>query len=182
MPLDYKAERIEKPNLLLIAGNGRNVGKTFLVCEIIKQISKSSEVIGVKISSHFHPVEKKNVLCETNEFTIVEENEISEKDSSLMLQAGAVNVYFLMASQKNLRKAFLWLNKNLLSGAIVCESGGLAELVNPGLFLFVKSSGDEIVKDNQMQFSPVIVENDGECFNFNIQNIIYDNNRFSIKQ
>jgi len=182
MPLDSKVVRINKPNLLLIAGNGRNVGKTFLACKIIKQISKSSEVIGVKISSHIHPVKNKNILCETNDFIIVEENEVTKKDSSLMLQADAGKVYFIMATQKNLKKAFSWMNENLPDEAIVCESGGLVRIVDPGLFLFVKRSEDEIVKDNQMQFSPVIVENDGECFNFNIENIIYDDNGFSIKQ
>lgn len=182
MQLETKKQMIEKPNLLLVAGNGRNVGKTFLACKIIKQLSKTNEVIGIKISSHFHSVETGNVLVETNGFIIVEEIEISKKDSSLMLQAGAKKVYFIMAARENLRKAFLWLNKILPEQAIICESGGLREIVEPGVFLFVKKSGDKIAKKGHMQFSPEIVENDGENFDFNIQNISFNHNRFLIEQ
>ena len=157
------------------------MGKTFLACKIIEQISKISEVTGIKISSHFHPVKKDNVLIETNEFIIVKETEISGKDSSLMLQAGAIKVYFVMAAQENLQNAFLWLNKVLPEEAIVCESGGLGEIADPGVFLFVKNTDDQIVKKGYVQFSPRIVENNGENFDFNIRDISFDNNRFSLK-
>lgn len=181
MPPGNKIERTRQPNLLLIAGNGRNVGKTFLACKIIEQISKKNDVIGIKISSHFHPAEMDNVIIETNEFIIVEEIEISGKDSSLMLQAGAGKVYFVMAVQENLQKAFLWLNNVLPERAIVCESGGLGEFVDPGVFLFVKKPDEEIVKKWHKQFAPVMFENNGENFDFNIQRISFSNNRFSIE-
>ena len=94
--------KVQKPNFLLIAGNGRNVGKTFLACKIIRQLSKKQEVIGVKVSPHIHPVNKGKIIIKKNGFIIIEEDQITQKDSSLLLQAGAQKVYFVMAARENL--------------------------------------------------------------------------------
>ncbi len=48
------------PNILLIAGTGRNVGKTLLACEIIQQLSKTMAVTAIKTSSHEHPLSPAN--------------------------------------------------------------------------------------------------------------------------
>lgn len=174
--------RKPKPNFLLVAGNGRNVGKTYLTCEIIKHLVKTNEVIGIKISSHFHPLENNKVIVQTKDFVIIEENRISQKDSSLMKQAGAQKVYFVMSPQENLEQAFLYLEKLLPVKAIVCESGGLHDLINPGVFLFVNKEGQEIVKQNHLQFSPKLILNDGENFGFDISCIEFKNNKFSIRK
>ncbi|NQU52566.1 MAG: hypothetical protein HQ522_08505 [Bacteroidetes bacterium] len=172
--------KVQLPNLLLIAGNGRNVGKTFLATKIIKQLSQKEEVVGVKISPHFHPFDEETVLFKNDEFVILEEKKINSKDSSLLLQAGAVKVYFVMVLQQNLQQAFLQLNKFLPQKAIVCESGGLHEFINPGLFLFVKRAGEEIRKEHLLKFLPQIVENDGTNFTLDISNIEFNNNHFSL--
>ena len=99
-----------------------------------------------------------------------------------MLQAGASRAFFVMAKQQNLRKAFLQLNKFLPETAIVCESGGLVEIIDPGLFLFVIVSGDEIFKKDYMRFSPTIIENNCDGFSSDISNIRFINNHFSLKQ
>jgi hypothetical protein len=182
MHLGRSDKKIIIPNMLLIAGNGRNVGKTFLACKFIEQISRSQKVIGVKFSSHIHPVEKKDIIIETKDFVIVEENKISNKDSSMMLQAGASKVYFVMAKKRSLKTAFLQLNKLLPDTAIVCESGGLAEFINPGVFLFVKKTGDEIIRKDYLRFSPEIVENSSDSFGNDISNINFTNNRFSLRK
>jgi hypothetical protein len=173
-------QKVQMPNILLVAGNGRNVGKTHLACGIIRQLSQKEGVVGVKISAHFHPVDKGKVIVQKEDFKIIEEDQITQKDSSLLLQAGAKKVYFVMANQPNLDQAFLYLNEILPKTAIVCESGGLHEYINPGLFLFVKRKGDRNIKKHLLKYHPVIVENDGVNFNLNISNIKFSNNRFSI--
>lgn len=171
----------EMPNLILIAGNGRNVGKTFLVCKIIEKLAKEQEIIGLKISPHFHGIEESKIIIRTEDFIITEETQINQKDSSLMWQAGAKKVYFVMAEQKNLQKTFLRLQTFLHNKAIVCESGGLHEFVNPGISLFVKRTHDQIIKPHLLNYSPVIVENNGSSFNFNINKIRYSNHQFTIE-
>jgi len=42
------------PNILLITGNGKNVGKTTLSCRIIENQNNEYDFIAVKISTHFH--------------------------------------------------------------------------------------------------------------------------------
>lgn len=173
--------RFEIPNLLLIAGNGRNVGKTFLACKIIKHLSINQEVIGLKISPHFHEIEKSKILIQSDKFVIIEETKLNKKDSSLMLQAGAERVFFVMAEQENLQAAFLQLKTFLPKKAIVCESGGLREYIIPGGFLFVKKENEKIIKSQQLKYSPIIVENNGSGFDFNTEKIEYTNNRFLIE-
>ncbi len=165
------------PNLLLIAGNGRNVGKTFFACRIIEYFSKSAEITGVKVSPHFHPVNNADVLFENEHFIIVNESLINTKDSSLMLQAGAKQVFFAMVKPGFIAEAFKKLLPLLPETPIVCESVQLHEVVTPGLFLYVKREGDEIVKPESLKYSPLIVNNDGENFDFEVQNIQFENNR-----
>ena len=173
--------RIQKANYLLVAGNGRNVGKTHLSCKIIRHLAKNVDVIGVKISSHFHPVENNTVLVKNKKFVLVEETQVTQKDSSLMKQAGAQKVYFMMAAQENLKAAFSVLEKLLPEKAIVCESGGLHEIINPGLFLFVNRDGSELTKQHHLVYSPIQIQNNGKMFDFDITRIKFKNKRFLIQ-
>lgn len=168
-------------NLLLISGNGRNVGKTYLACKTIEFLSENMNVTGVKISPHFHTYDESSVIIKNKKFIIVEEKLINGKDSSLMLQAGAKRVFFLMVKQQDIEDAFESLKKFLPDSAIVCESGGLSEVVKPGIFLFVKKTGDKIEKKYLLQNAPVIVNNDGTNFDFDIRNIQVINNSFYLK-
>lgn len=174
--------RKTKSNFLLIAGNGRNVGKTYLTCKIIQHLAKTNAVIGVKVSSHFHPIENNKIIIENKDFVIVEETQVSQKDSSLMKQAGAQKVYFIMAPQESLEQSFLYLEQLLPEKAIVCESGGLHEIINPGLFLFVNAKEKDLVKQHHLKFSPIIVVNDGEKFDFDILRIEFKHNTFLIRK
>lgn len=169
------------PNLILIAGNGRNVGKTHLACQIINQLAKKHIVTGLKISPHFHEINEENILVKNEKFVIAEEKQFTSKDSSRMIHAGAEKVYFVMVKQENLSDAIDELIKILPQKCIVAESGGLHEFVTPGMFLFVKRTGDEIVKSHLLDYSPFIVNNDGNNFDFNIQRIGFEKNIFSIK-
>lgn len=173
-------KRKPKPNFLLIAGNGRNVGKTHLSCQVISHLAKSNKVIAIKISSHFHSIEENKVIVQNDNFIIIEESQVSQKDSWRMKQAGAQKVYFIMAAEENLEQAFSYLEKLLPEEAIVCESGGLHELINPGAFLYVNKVGQELVKQNHLKFNPELIMNDGKNFDFDIARLEFKNNRFSI--
>jgi hypothetical protein len=174
------SNHIKMPHLLLIAGNGRNVGKTFLACKIIEYLSKSTEVTGLKISPHFYQVTESDILFSNEHFIITNEKQINAKDSSLMLQAGAKHVFFVMVKPGFIAEAFEKLLPFLPETPIVCESAQLHEVVTPGLFLFVKRAGDEIVKPEYLKYSPVIVNNDGNHFDFDFQQIQFENNKINL--
>jgi len=179
--LGVKKTTLKFPNLLLIAGNGRNVGKTTLACKIISWFSAEKEVVGLKISPHFYEFNEADVVFKNKQVAIVEEKKIDTKDSSLMLQAGAKKVYFVMVKPEHLHRAVEHMIKILPNKLIVCESGGLHEYVNPGLFLMVNRKGKEIVKTNLLQYDPIIVNNDGKNFDFDIHQVEFKNHQIKLK-
>jgi hypothetical protein len=172
---------IKIPNILLIAGNGRNVGKTTIACKIISFFATKTEVLGLKISPHFHSYNQNDVVFKNDKIVIIEEKQINSKDSSLMIQAGAKKVYFVMVKPEHFVEEIDKLIEVLPDNFIVCESGGLHEFVAPGLFLMVKRNGDEIVKKHLLQYSPIIVNNDENNFDFNIQKLEFVNHQIKIK-
>lgn len=171
---------LKLPNLLLVAGNGRNVGKTWFSCGVIKHLAKSTKVSAIKISAHFHPFNEIDLIAKNERFVITEEKQINTKDSSLMLQAGAQKVYFIMAAQENLNEAFSQLKPLLPNHAIVCESGGLHQLLTPGLFFFINHQGKEIVKEHHLNYSPIVVTNDGENIDFDINRISFHGGKIEL--
>jgi len=94
-----KNNLIDMPNLLLIAGNGRNVGKTFLACKIIKELANKLKVIGLKVSPHFHDFEKSRIIAQSDDYIVIEETQINQKDSSPEQKR-----FFLLWPGKNIYK------------------------------------------------------------------------------
>lgn len=170
-------KRISIPNMLLIAGNGRNVGKTTLACKIIAYFSEKHEVNAVKISPHFHAFNEGEVLFKSLEFVIYRENKLTGKDSSRMLRAGAKNVYYVTAQQNQLNEVLNALLPLINNGLTIVESGGLNEFVEPGLFFFVNYKKKKITKPHLLEYHPKYVENDGENFDINPEQLIFSNNR-----
>ncbi len=149
---------IQYPNLLLIAGTGRNTGKTTLACEIIKKTSLQQKVIGIKISPHFHGgTESLKHIGGTNNYNLYEEtlSDISGKDSSKMLASGAELVFYIEVLDEFILEAFQFLLKYIPENtAVVCESPALRNVVSPGIFIIV----DNISQQNKKQ--DVLVKKD----------------------
>ena len=174
-------KRVNLPNLLLIAGNGRNVGKTTLACQIIAYFSEKMPVTGLKITPHFHDYDETDLVFKNEKFIILDESKDHEKDSSRMLKAGANKVFFVMAKPEFSGEAAQKILQFLPSNMVVCESGGLNEFVNPGIFLMVKRSGDEIIKTHLLNYSPIIVNNNGTDFDFSIHQLEFNNKTIKLK-
>ena len=177
-----KDTKIDYPNLLLIAGNGRNVGKTYFACRVIGSLSEYTPITAIKITSHIHEHNNDDVLIKDKHYVILQEKQITGKDSSLMLQAGAKQVFFVMAEPGYLPEAFEKLSGYLPETPIVCESGGLHEIINPGLFFFLQSTGTPLRKSHHLIHNPIIVQNDGENLTFDYTKIQLNNNKFSLDQ
>ncbi|WP_319503122.1 hypothetical protein [uncultured Draconibacterium sp.] len=175
-----KDTKIDYPNLLLIAGNGRNVGKTYFACRVIESLSKQAPITGLKITSHIHAHNSNDVLLKDKHYLILQEKQITGKDSSLMLQAGAKQVFFVMAEPKYLPEAFDKLSAYLPETPIVCESGGLHDIIHPGLFYFIQLKETQVKKTQHLIHNPIIVINDGENLKFDYTKIQLINNKFSL--
>ena len=173
--------KLHLPNLLLISGNGRNVGKTTLACKIISHFAKTTDVIGLKVSPHFHSHDPMDVVFQNEKLVILEEKQINGKDSSLMLQAGANKVYFVMVKSEDIEDEFENLTKILPNKLIICESGGLIDHAKPGLFFMVNLKGKAIVKNQYLKFSPEIVLNDGKSFNIDLKHLEFTGKQIRLK-
>lgn len=126
------------PNILIVRGTGRNVGKTVSACKIIERLAKDNTPIGIKISAHFHELENPVFVSRSDEFEIIEEKSRSAKDSSRMLQAGAEKVFYIQSGNRILAIAFETLLDQIdPSKPVVVESGGLYDFVEPGILVHV---------------------------------------------
>jgi hypothetical protein len=128
------------PNILLVTGNGKNVGKTTLSCAVIEHFKKE-KIIGVKISPHFHDFDPdiEDVLYQTDDIIIIEEHRKNTgKDSSKLKTAGAYRVFFVMVLDHNLQQAFDKLIE--FAGTeypMIIESAALRNIIKPSIFLLL---------------------------------------------
>jgi len=132
----------EVPNMLMIGGNSRHAGKTTLACRIISKLSVLDEVIAFKVTS-IRPGESEmhgnHGTEDFSGFSVIEETDThSEKDTSLMLQAGAKHVFYVRADEDSVEQAIAEFLDRYNSGQpIICESRHLSKFVKPGLFLMM---------------------------------------------
>lgn len=161
------------PNILLVAGDGQNVGKTTLVCDLINKFSRKNEIVAVKISSHIHPQSSDTKYLVKNEFyEIIEEtNSNGNKDSSKMLRAGASLVLYVQVLKDSLFTVLEELLIVVNNRICIVESGGLRDYIEPGLFLYLTKT-DSFKLNSNKQFANFILND----FNFsNLQIEIKEN-------
>jgi hypothetical protein len=144
-----KSEEMQKiPTLILIGGNSRHIGKTTLACEIIRAFSADFQITAFKITSIYIGDEKHHGSHELHlktEYQISREtNPSNPKDTSKMLQAGAADSFYIQALDHAAEKAWDNFYKSVpVHHMLVCESRSLRRFVEPGLFIYLKSSNVE---------------------------------------
>jgi hypothetical protein len=149
-------------NLLLVAGSGRNSGKTTFVCRIIKQFSDLG-ITSIKISPHFHEPSPGLVHVSGKPgLEIYEETaRNSTKDSSRMLESGATKVYYIQTQEESLYEAFSEVYLNIKSDSpVICESPSLINYLTPGMFVIMRSTYginrkniDDLIRHPHLQFT-----------------------------
>jgi hypothetical protein len=131
------------PNILLITGTGRNIGKTTLACRLIESVSKSFRVTGMKVTHHhdgFHGL------------LIQEETDLlGRKDTSSMLRAGAERSFYCQTDQDSSGLLIPFLEKLATEGTpLIIESGALHTILKPGLLVLVSHSDPSLVKPSSV--------------------------------
>jgi hypothetical protein len=179
---------MELPRLLIIAGTGRESGKTTLACRIIKNFCNSRPIIAVKISPHRHYFEPGGkIITQRDNLYIAEETDTGTgKDSSRMLAAGARRSFFVMAPEDLLLEAIHQII-DITGNAVfmICESGGLRRWVEPGLFLVVSGTGQKDKKPiarDLMAYEHTWISFDGIHFDFDINRIVIHDDGWKTEQ
>lgn len=132
-------------NLLLVGGNSRNIGKTTLLCKIIRAAADVEPVIALKVTS-IYPNDQgfhgEHELLRAGDFTITEEMGSGQpKDTLKMLEAGAIRSFYIQARDHAVEKAWhAFLEMIPKDHLLVCESRSLRRFIEPGLFIYLKSS------------------------------------------
>lgn len=142
----------------MIGSTGRNTGKTLFACKLLEQYTEKYDITGVKVVT-IDP-ERGNCprggkgcgVCTSleGEFEITEETGLNpSKDTCRMLLAGATRVYFLKVRNDALEKgAQALMNVVPRNSMVVCESNSLRKVVDPGRFIVIKNSDEEVIKES----------------------------------
>lgn len=112
---------------------------------LIRKFKEKAPVAAIKISPHNHdsayPLQKLN----SNEgFSVWQEQKNSGKDSGKFIEAGADPVFYIETSDLHLYDAFTYTAALFSSRLIICESGGLARYVKPGLLVYIQSPDGQL--------------------------------------
>ena len=140
--------------LILIGSTGRNSGKTFLASELVRRFNGTPVTVlkVTGIESRDGPCPRGGQGCGAcaiaGDFCLDEENSrAGTKDTSLLLAAGASQVFWLRCLRPALARGFAaFLERSGGTGPIICESNCLREVVKPAFFIMICNSGGKNVK------------------------------------
>ncbi len=166
-------------NILLVAGSGRNVGKTTFICRVLAQLSEQ-EPIAIKISPHFHqPTAGLKLLSEDVNYQVFKETDRTiDKDSSLFLQHGAHTSIYVQVNDENLQEAFIALLPYLdAEKPILIESAALHKYISSGLFLFIYNEESEKKPSTEanLKIADMVIKSDGKSFSIQPEQVKFDN-------
>jgi hypothetical protein len=163
---------MELNNMLIIGGASRNVGKTELVCGLLRRLGKANRIISLKISG-INPGSDSNHGDHgpaPEKFHLLEESSTEGlKDSSRMLLAGASRAFYLRTRDEYLKDAidyfFSIVNRRSI---VICESILVRRHIQPGLFIIIRSNNEESLKKSLgevQHLADLTIVSDGIAFN-----------------
>ncbi len=171
---------LHDPNLLVVGGTGRNVGKTEFVCRLIEKISRTEVVYALKVSAIFPDEEiyhGNHDGKESAHHLFEETRRETGKDTSRMLRAGASRVFYLRGDDSTILSAYAAFRRLVpAKAAIICESNSLAESVQPALQIMIRQK-DGIIKSRalpRLQLADMVVTSDGNSGFPELRKIHYD--------
>jgi hypothetical protein len=173
------------PNLLLVGGSNRNVGKTTLILNLIKKYKAQFSIIGLKVSSiqpgedQFHGT---HLNLESNFEVYEETNKDGQKDTSKMLIAGAKKVYYIRSTDELIPQAFNSLQSKIPPNVmIICESISLRKHLIPGVFILIQDARSENIKQSFVELKSLanqVITTDGNEFDFDVESIIIEHQKW----
>lgn len=167
------------PNILLLSGTGRNVGKTTFVCRLLNHFN-DIDIVTVKVSPHWHETKQgEMILFDNRRLMLMRENNLdSSKDTSRMLRCGAKEVFYLQYNEeKALIEAFYAiLGFGLDNQPMIIETAVLGKYIMAALHFRITRS-DQPKSDKPAPDVPFdrLITYDGSGFDFNPNGLIWNN-------
>ena len=164
------------PQMILIGSAGRNSGKTTLATALIEHFKTEYSVVGLKVTT----IKERDGKCPRGgkgcgvctsidgEHDICEEKNINgNKDTSLLLSAGARKVYWLKTLKESIYSGFTEVMSSIDNNEIiVCESNSLRNIIKPGIFFMLHNS------DNIKQSAQEVIDKADLILRYDIRNDI----------
>ena len=119
---------------------------------LIREFSGQFPLLALKISPHVHDSLGNARLTVTAQgVRIFREMEPHHKNSGQFLAAGAFESYFMETEDEHLTEAFdIFMHQcNPLHHPVVCESGALSNLIEPGILIFISDSDYNLRESKQ---------------------------------
>lgn len=171
------------PNMVIITGSAKKVGKSFLCVTLIEEYSKTRNVTAIKTTSHFHgTTDTCNIIASNQGFSIYEDTLPGDKDSGRFVKAGAKKVYYIEA-HKDFEKEAFWVIQKMLpqNEPIICESASWFHFCMPGILIFIADKTKLEKNAELLETANLIINSkNGLLESFDISSITYKNNIFSL--
>lgn len=178
-------QKMKIENLLIVSGLCRNIGKTELVSQIIRQQYQRSTVYGIKVSV-IGPDPASLLSCHQQAaYRIFEEtNAESGKDTSRMLQAGAAKVFYLQADAAAVKPAFDKLLEMIPAEyPIVCESNSLGEYFAASLHILLTGPEHDLSQyQERITAADLCITSDRHSGFIGIEKICFTDGRWKVQQ
>ena len=144
--------QINKPKIVAISGFSSNVGKTTLVCDLLRQFP-GWEAIKVT-RGHYRSCGRDPVACCVSDLIsdkpVVrsgrEANYQAGKDTGLFWDAGAANVHWVIVTDDQVEEGISEALRRVRSGAVIIEGNSFLEYVTADLGVMCARSDGGIVK------------------------------------
>lgn len=153
-------ELIIDKRVIQIGSSGRNSGKTTLAEKIIYKYKDSLDIYGLKITT----ISQRNMKCPrggdgcgvctslTKDFDIKEIKKEAfnlNKDTTRILLAGCKKVFWMRAYKDRIKEAYQNFLKLIPKECIIIvESNSLRKIVEPRVFIVIKNTDDENMKES----------------------------------
>jgi hypothetical protein len=131
--------------LVAIGGQCRNVGKTSLICSIIRE-TMDAGWIAVKISRHRHGATIEGARLDE------ELGRATENDTGRFLRAGARRAFWLRAPGEDMGPAGEHLRQLMKLGPCIVESNSVLGAVKPDLYFLVMNPALPDVKESAVRY------------------------------
>jgi molybdopterin-guanine dinucleotide biosynthesis protein A len=181
--------------MLLVGSAQRNAGKTELACRVLQETVGRVLVTGLKVTT----VDRMDGQCPrggqgcgvctslTSPWSVTRETaRDTPKDTSRLLCHGAEQVFWLRVQEPALREGARALLDQLAPGTVsICESNRLRHVVEPGLFLMVRSSRDEVAKRSAASvehLTDITVVSDGHGFDLPLDSLSVVDGQWTVRR
>ena len=143
-----------RPTIIGIGGFTSNVGKTTLLCELIKAFPGWEAIKTTR--GHFRSCGKDPKACCVSHLLSEEplvrsgRNETDEpgKDTGRYWDAGAANVHWLIATDNQIEEGIKQALARVKSPGVFIEGNSFSEFVNPDHFVMVRRADSDKIKSS----------------------------------